>query len=266
MSQDEAGSPLAARVYADGANFRNYGSNVGAIAADWFSRPLQDLDVLQRGDYSATADGACEVSLPNDALAFAKPRPGNPNSALIAREKIASDLGFLLGMPVAPVVIRTPQPTKGWPEATMLSLNCLPTGRLWSAGGEAHIKQLAPHLEALRVFWSWICDTDHNGHGQNIAWQVGSDLAVVAGFDHSYCLGHDGQDPLTAPICQGYGTAALPEAKFARDATLARIEGISWADVVSIVERLAPVLSDVEQKRILRVLEVRRGDIRRLLG
>ncbi len=264
MSQDQGTSPPRETANSDGVDFRNYGSRIEQIASDWYANPIQSVDVIQRGGYSQTADGACEVEICRfNAIAFAKPRPEKASPALVGREKVASDLGHILGLPIAPTVVRPP--SSGWPNFTVMSLQCLPTGRLWSTGGDANVRRLAPLLESLRVFWTWLGDTDHNGHGQNLSWSVGSDRAAVSGFDHAYCLGHDGADPSTIPCSQGYGTATLPEAVHALNATIERIEHLSWPAITMIVERLNPVLTDEERERILRVLEVRRGELRRLL-
>ena len=265
MAQDKGTSPAATALRTSDLNIRNYGVTIDAVAAQWFRKPIQNLDVRPRGLYSPTADGACEVDIPACGLiGFVKPHPERPNHSVVAREKIASDLGYVLGLPVSPVVVRAPM--AGWPDFTALSLNCLRSGRLWGAGGAAHIERLAPGLESLRIFWTWIGDVDHNGHGANLSWQIENDAGHVSSFDHSYSLGHDGAHPATIPACQGYGTATMAEVQAARETVMDCIEAMPREAIETIVCRLGWLLTEPEQKRILRILEERRGELRRLIG
>ena len=236
-------------------------------ADSWFQTPIQSIPARTVGSFSATADGACEAHLADGSVVYVKPRPGAAHNLLVAREKIAFDLAYLLKLPVAPVVVRRPEPASGWHHYSVLSLACLASGRLWGAGGGAHIDLAAPALEALRVFWTWIGDSDHNGHGQNLLYEIRTGMCAVVAIDHSYSLCHGNlADPLTVGVSAGYGTAGRPDCQHALRRTVTQILSLDPARIERLVRRLAEILTDAEQERILRILDERRASLRRLLG
>ena len=178
-------------------------------AEQWFKDPIQTIDVTLTGVFSPTADGACPVCFDGTRSAFVKPRPGPENKLLVAREKISSDLAYLLGLPVAPVVVRCPM-APDWPNYTAMSLVVSSSARLWGAGGDKHIAIAAEILEHLRVFWTWIGDTDHNNHPGNLLFMVNGSKIELCAIDHAFTLCRQCHpDPLAVPACTGYGTVTL---------------------------------------------------------
>ncbi len=124
-----------------------------------------------------------------------------------------------------------------------------------------------PRLEALRVFWTWIGDNDHNGHGQNLLYKIESGDCQIMAIDHSFSLCHGNQnDPLAVGACMGYGTAALPGCAAATRLTVTLILSLEWGIVENIVRRLNVILTDEEQDRILEILKVRRQQLTAILG
>jgi hypothetical protein len=245
--------------------YRRYLPSIRAIGQTWFNTPIQQIPITLSGTFSSTADGACQAYLGDGTVVYAKPRPGTANNILLGREKVAADLGHLLELPVAPVVIR--EPGASWSDHSMLSLACLPAGRLWSSGGIAHSPVAAPELEALRVFWTWIGDSDHGGHGENLLYQVDAAGCSLAAIDHAHSLCHGNSvDPLTVGECGGYGTKALPEAASPCTATADKILLLDWAQVQQVVNRLGAILTVQEQDRIINILRTRRDGLKRLLG
>jgi hypothetical protein len=248
-------------------SFVSFATDVISTADSWFQTPIQSIPVKTVGNFSATADGACEVQLADGSVAYVKPRPGAAHNLLLAREKIAFDLAHLLNLPIAPVVVRTPEPASGWQHFSLLSLACLLSGRLWGAGGSAHIDLAAPALEALRVFWTWIGDSDHNGHGQNLLYEIRTGECAVVAIDHSYSLCHGNlAAPLTVGVSAGYGTAGRSDCQHALRRTVTKILSLDDARIEKLVRRLAEILTDAEQDRTLRILGERRASLRRLLG
>lgn len=241
-----------------------------ALDDDWFANPIQDVQIQKLGDFSQTADGACPVRLTGNQTAFAKPRSQQNAKLVVAREKICADLGRRLNLPTAPVLVRRPDASGDWNDHSLLSLATLPQGRTWGDGGTPHLTAAAPTLEALRVFWSWVGDCDHNGHPNNLLYEVGQGGGVaLSAIDHSYTLCHgNGVDPMTVGACAGYGTAnlALPEVEGARISTIEHIEALEMAEVENLVCRLSEILTDGEQERMLRVLQERRNGLRAMLG
>jgi hypothetical protein len=237
------------------------------IAEQWYRTPIQSISVTCVGPFSLTADGACQVHLPDGSVAYLKPRPGAERNLMVAREKIASDLARLLDLPVAPVVVRTPDPSAGWNHHSALSLACLPAARPWAHGGAAHLDRVASTLERLRVFWTWIADSDHNGHGGNLLFEIRPDGCAVIAIDHSWSFGHDNNiDPLAFSASTGYGTARRDDCRPALQTIMTDIQSLGWDTIETIVRRLAGILTVPEQDRILHILRERRTSLRRLLG
>jgi len=236
-------------------------------AAKWFQNPIQAISVTPLGPFSTTADGACPVKLVDGDVAYVKPRPDTAKNLVVAREKIAADLGHLLNLPVAPVVIRLPDPTQKWPHYSAMSLAKMPAARQWGAGGAAHLAQAGQALEELRVFWTWLGDIDHNGHPGNLLYAINGGTVDVLAIDHSYSLCHGNPvDPLTVGICQGYGTLALDGCAVWSQAAVTKIMSLDWGKIEDVVQRLQAVINDDERGRILRILKARRDHLATFLG
>jgi hypothetical protein len=75
-------------------------------------------------------------------------------------------------------------------------------------------------------------------------------------------------DPTTPPSpqceCGGYGTKG--DFRATAQATLVKIRSLEWAQIESIVKRMHPILTGEEQKRMLKILNVRRERLGKLLG
>ncbi len=186
---------------------------------------------------------------------------------VVAREKIAADLGSCLGLPTAPVVVCEPTPGTEFPYFTALSLSCLKAGRQWASGGSVNQDGVAPVLEGLRVFWTWIGDSDHNGHGGNLLYEVRPDCCALLAIDHSYSLCHGNlNDPWGIGACASYGTIGRADCAAATGMMVARILALDWVKVETIVRRLKDLLTQVEQDRILTILKMRRALLSEKLG
>jgi hypothetical protein len=235
-------------------------------AKDWFDNPIQTMAITKNGDFSQSADGSCPVKLADGSIAYAKPRQAN--KLVIAREKIASDLARLVLLPVAPVVIRKGEPgVPPWDHDTALSLACLASARLWAAGGVTHVDKAAPALEAMRVFWTWLGDSDHNGHGQNVLYEIQGDRCAIVAIDHSHSLCHGNQnDPLAVVASAGYATAGRADCHAALTDTAGRIHALDWPTIEGLVQRLDGLLTTEEQNRIKRILEERRKHLNQILS
>lgn len=236
------------------------------IAADWMANPIQSVPVVQLSEFTSSADGACRVSFGDDErIAFVKPRE-EKGSRVIAHEKIASDIGKLLGLPVAPVVIRAKEADPPWDRFTAMSLSCLAAPRHWGDTPLALDDTIVGVLEPLRVFWTWLGDTDHNNHPHNILYELPvRGHPRFAAIDHSYIL-PDGTDPLTAPVCGGYDTASHAAAPPVRQRMLDAIEALDVAKLQHLVTRLVgTVLTDDQARQTITWLESRRANLRAIL-
>jgi hypothetical protein len=219
-----------------GLKLRDYAEPAPSLSEHWFEYPCQPIIVDPLGEFSQTADGACRVQFADSVVGFVKPRPDSQNREVVANEKIAADLGHLLHLPAVPIVVRPPM--DGWPIYTAMSLVCLPQGRHWDHGPQHRPQALDQQLEALRVFWTWIGDADHNGHGQNLMYEFDGSVHRLAAIDHSYAFGHGGATPLTAPVSVGYGTQNLEHVASIRVNVIDAIMSLDWAEVSNIFRRL----------------------------
>lgn len=245
--------------------YRSFDADVEAYAKRWHDRPIEQLHMVQQGDFTPSADGACLVQFDGDRLAFTKPRPGNPANLVVAREKIAADIAYLVELPVAPLLVKPPCGT--WPQYRAVSLVSLPSTRGWGDGGEVHKAAASPTLEALRVFWTFIADTDHDGHPQNLLYQLDGAAVKLVAIDHSYSLGHGALgNPLAMGAVIGYGTAHDHASQAVRLDVIGRIQALEREAIVSIVRRLRDILTGDEQDFILRLLFARQDALPALLA
>jgi hypothetical protein len=231
----------------------------------WFQDPIQTIAARATGNFSPTADGACPIEFGDNRSAFVKPR--TENKILVAQEKIAADLGYLLGLPVAPIVILNPDPSNNWPHHTAMSLVVNKSARLWVAGGDVHMPIAAEPLERLRVFWTWIGDCDHNNHGANLLFAVSEGKIELCAIDHGHSLSrYCHPDPLAVPASSGYGTGGLLHHKSWAQSEIAKIMSLDWGSVENVVYRLHAILTKEEQERILNILKKRRDHLATFLG
>ncbi len=245
------------------SRLRQYIPQVEVLAKTWYDNPIQNIAVDPIGEFSPTADGACRVRFESWRIGFVKPRPESANLRVVVNEKIASDLGFLLDLPVAAVVVREPDTT--WSSRSALSLAALASARPWDVADADRDAELDNRLEALRVFWSWIGDVDHNGNQGNLLYERASQEVRILAIDHSYALGHGGIDAASAPPSAGYGQAQSDVALI-RNSIIDRIEQIDMPTVNNIVSRLAGDMFTVhDAQEVVDWLEVRRQNLRRLL-
>lgn len=159
---------------------------------------------LQRGEaggYKVEAPGVDRVCY----LKPADPRPDEHNHCRAAREKVASDLAFDLGLcvPPAQLTIRENPPT-GCTRQVVVSLIEYPRQWTWSKvkliriddepAGLALAQALSrcsPHL----AFDTWLDQKDHNDHPDNIVWGYDpgtpGDSSIIF-LDYANSMGFDG--------------------------------------------------------------------------
>lgn len=244
--------------------YRQFDDATEEVARAWRSTAIIDCRIVQNGRWTSWGDGACAFRLPDDRQCFGKPRQTSTNTLLICREKIASDLGFDLGLPVAPVIIR--RNCRDWPQWMALSLVTLDGGRHWHPDGPKHLGAAVDVLEALRVFWTWIADHDHEGHHANLLYEVAGGALKFVSIDHGQSLGHGMTGSLMEiPAALGYGTRHLPGAEGHRQTLVQRIQAVGDGALDEIVGRLGDVLSTPERQRILDLLRQRRDGLEVLL-
>ena len=122
-------------------------------------------------------------------------------------------------------------------------------------------------LEAMRVFWTWLGDTDHNGHPNNLIFQDEADSSIsMNAIDHSYLWGQ-GAAADAFPASNGYGSASHALAAEARECTLEAIQSLDKDAVDQLVTRLVGrVVNNDEANGMCAWLANRIGHLPFLLG
>ena len=237
---------------------RRLSASATALAADWYDKPIQKIPVSVRGRFTQTEDGACEVALHDGTIAFVKPRQDKQKKLMVAREKIAADLGHVFDLPVAPVVVRKPE-GGDWPFYSAMSLACLNSPREWKSSNFEGAKSAYPALDCLKVFWTWIGDRDHQGNHGNLLYQSDGTDCVVLAIDHARSLCHSNtDDPLYVPVCCGYiPEKSLLDVDGEGRALAAAILSEGMLHSEKIVLRLGEILTNAEQETILNILSKR---------
>ncbi len=238
---------------------RGYVEAVEAKAREWRDQSIAAVRVRRSGYFTSTNDGACPVELPCGLRSFLKPRA--LDNVAVAREKIVADLGFDFGLPIAPTVVKSS--CANFDYHSLLSLVSVAQPREWM-GGTDELRALGmTALESLRVFWTWVGETDHEGNHSNLLYERKGDVLTLVSIDHARSLGHGfNGDVFAQPGMIGYGTARLEGAKDARDAFVGRVEGFPDDQLGEVVGRLGPILTQQEQGEILDLLRRRRDRLR----
>jgi hypothetical protein len=179
------------------------------IAKDWRSRPISPLSWKpcqnQAGVVESEARGCYAEADGFPRRVYMKPIEAlrdEATHARAAREKIAADLAFDLGLPVPPVQLTMYQMTKGMIPAGV-SLVMYPVQWSWDQVKTAEVKPtvhgaaLAKVLGAcspMLAFDTWVKQTDHHDHPHNIIWGYDpEDLpdSRVVFLDYANSMGYD---------------------------------------------------------------------------
>ena len=206
--------------------------------------------------------------------AAAKPGPGKAEDPICraAHEKIAFDLAHLLKLPVAPVIL--------WPEALgapyvrgrSICAWCFAQCETWDVAiglgllTQELIDSTSPVSSAMRVFHSWISDTDRGGKHVFVDTDRIAAPLPVAYIDHSWGFSHEWQvEPHPNPSITNYMHA--DEDRGTVEMMVDRVAGLPPDEIDRIVGRIpSGYLPSAERGRILSNLHLRQGNLRSLLG
>lgn len=230
--------------------FRAFPHSVETVAAAAIEKPFLHEAFEQLGPASPTYDGAFLVALPAQNLrAFAKPARNYEQAwRAVVHEKLASDLAYDLNLPVPPVhVLKSPLGTE-YPAWLAISHIPFPQPRPlgdWQAVGmpEAYWHRCQPVATAMRVFYTWIHDTDHGGHPQNVLFgDPGMSQYELAFIDHSLSLLHTGavRTELAPPVHSLFANDDQDVVRMIVD----RIEAIRQSRLEYLVSRLKPLMPE----------------------
>ena len=203
---------------------------------------------------------------PAKELTGQRDRRINKEKARAAREKIAADLAYDLGLPVPPVVLYKRE-EDGLISSKHVSVSLVMYPRQWAWGqvkhefsavgsgsptGAAVAKTLAS-TSKMHVFDTWIGQTDHGYSPHNIVWgyeqgalekskliflDFANSLGSKGGRDFSNCWGNDGWQQFTKAQFPDLMVSHYDETLI--DETIEEIKNLSKDNITEVVERIPP--------------------------
>jgi hypothetical protein len=173
--------------------WRKFPQRVETLAQACFSEPIVETTFRTIGGLQGCGTASRQIEIVGAPMAWAKPaRIGPDNSSDVAHEKIAHDLGFLLGLPVSPISIVTNHGNSDFPGIVAVSFSALAQGRQWDRGmdlTQGQARSVASVLGAMRAFHAWIVDSDHDWNDGNAQIErLDENSAAVAFFDYAFSL------------------------------------------------------------------------------
>jgi hypothetical protein len=182
------------------------------IAKEWRSQAVSSLEwrpcANQAGAVQGEAGGYFVEADGFPRRCYLKPANAHQNAEQVsraAREKIASDLAYDLGLPVPPAVLTTRDPVPpGCESAVVVSLIMYPRQWAWEhvrthPDGDSPAALAMAHVFAacspMLAFDTWLHQVDHADHPHNVIW--GYDPAKPADsrivfLDFAFSMGFQG--------------------------------------------------------------------------
>jgi hypothetical protein len=262
------------------------------IAADWRKAAVSPLNwtdcANQAGAAQGEAGGFFVEATGFPRRAYMKPVHDHLDDQIVcraAREKIAADLAYDLGLPVPPAQLTTWLEGKS-SKPVVVSLVMYPTQFAWlqvrglpipqSVHGAALAAVLAKGSPML-AFDTWLSQEDHGDHPHNIVW--GYEPANMANtglifLDYSFSMGYNGTwrsggwKPVTLvpfpPLLLQYLD------KQALRTTLEKIEAYPDAEIGAVIQRvpdshMAPAQRDLLQEGLIGRKTLLRACLQQLL-
>jgi hypothetical protein len=211
--------------------YRRFAEAHEEIADEWLTQPETveywtlgpQIGRGEAGSFHATSDKGCRAAC--------KPAFSPNGVPRAAHERIAFDIARALLLPVPAVCLWTDPATKAlYSISAWAFAQALTWGEVAGRLSAAFIQNAAPTFSAMRVFHSWIGDTDHNGNPGNVVVDAESNDThpAVAFIDHAFSMTHsaDFQTQALAALPVSY----IPPALLDPDATRAMVEVINDLD------------------------------------
>jgi hypothetical protein len=200
-----------------------------------------------------------------------KPAHAGDGTPRAAHEKIAADLAFRLRLPV-PAVCLWKDPSNGhlFAVSTWAFRQAMTWGEVSTRLSATFMQNAAPAFSAMRVFHTWIGDTDHGGNPGNVLVDVesGEDQPRVAFIDHAFSMSQN-PDFVTKPA-QIVPSLYVPDGMShlaSISETIERINQMEATMLETIVRRVpAPFLPSERAEAIILGLLKRRTELAGLFG
>jgi len=253
---------------------RRFSATQLALCDAWFAQVESMDEWIDRGPIGEGESQSIRVEHVNAGLiGVAKPGAAvaHDTNCRAAHEKIAFDLAHGLELPIPPVILWGKDIGAPYARGRSISAWAFPQAKKWDEAQRLAaltpelIASAGPVVSAMRVFHTWISDTDRKSdHTQLDLDSI--DVLGIAFIDHAFSLSYQWKQS-DAPVgaCPAYMPA--PETRDIMIQIADRIAGVSDAEIERIVNRI-PVgyLALQEQPHIVANLQSRKGKLSALLG
>lgn len=245
------------------------------LCAKWFELVETNDQWKELGPIGEGESQSIRVECVSDpgVIGAAKPGPavGQNETCRAAHEKLAFDLAHFLELPVPPVVLWSDGTPNQYKRGRAISLWAFRQSMKWDEANNSGLitdqmrVSAGPAVSAMRVFHTWISDTDRKSDHTQINVDSSNGQLGVAFIDHAFSMSHVWQAPC-APTgaCPNYMPA--PEMADVMRETAQRIAAFPDDEILRLVNRI-PVTYLPEPHRgvIMPNLLSRKADLLRLL-
>jgi hypothetical protein len=258
-------------------NMRRFDPDIEGMARECYENPTIKSEFTANGGMQGGGTGSRQAIVRQTGrTAWIKPaRAAADNQSCVANEKIASDLAYKLGLPVAPVQIILEHGQADFPAIVVASYAASAQPRPWPVGQLGHLNEdqrrsLAGPLGAMRVFHAWIDDHDHDWNAGNALLDVIDEQTVRPIFiDYSFSLTRQWMPPAPPPA-RNWNSRNGPYQNLDGPTALAAIDQINQLalnDIEAIIKRVPEaVLSGAAGDALASGLFERRANLKGLLG
>lgn len=252
--------------------WRKFTPVVEEAARACFENPVISAPLTIEGALEGGGTSSRRVRV-NGLVGWAKPaRIAPDNASCVVNEKIAHDLAFELGLPVAPTQIITDHGSSEFPPFVSVAYAATAQPRHWNDGmlNAPQAASVASALGAMRVFHAWIDDHDHDWNAGNALIEpLDADSARPVFIDYSFSLTREWRPPAPPPVRPWrarngpYATMDLASA----DSAVERILALDVNKIELIIRRIPGVLLDrASAEALILGLADRRTDLRKIIG
>jgi hypothetical protein len=246
-----------------------------AVCDEWFRCVETTDDWEDRGPVGEGESQSVRVQSKSIGLmGVAKPglAVAKDTTCRAAHEKIAFDLAHVLKLPVPPVVLWGKDLGQPFARGRSISAWAFRQAKKWDEAQRlgiitaALLASAGPVVSAMRVFHTWISDTDRKSDHTQVDLESDPTALRIAFIDHAFSMSHQWKAPNAAiGPCPAYMPA--PEDRGTMHSTADAISAVPDAEIERIVNRIpAGYLPVPEQEHICSNLRSRKGNLRALLG